>query len=214
MSMHHEHDRDPAESRHDSDGARHGGGEHHGGGQGHQMKGMYLRFAAMILTAMVVMYFVMFVGSWELDHVRFSQSRVFMAVTMGGTMGLIMLAWMLNMYRNAKANLAVVAISVLLLTGGVILDRSQATVGDTAFMRAMIPHHSLAITRSERAQIDDVRVCELAVEIIQAQQREIAEMDWLIEDIERNGIAATAAEADARPVPDFEGTALRSCPTD
>ena len=214
MSMHHEHDRDPAESRHDSDGARHGGGEHHGGGQGHQMKGMYLRFAAMILTAMVVMYFVMFVGSWELDHVRFSQSRVFMAVTMGGTMGLIMLAWMLNMYRNAKANLAVVAISALLLTGGVILDRSQATVGDTAFMRAMIPHHSLAITRSERAQIDDVRVCELAVEIIQAQQREIAEMDWLIEDIERNGIAATAAEADARPVPDFEGTALRSCPTD
>ncbi|ADG73276.1 protein of unknown function DUF305 [Cellulomonas flavigena DSM 20109] len=177
------------------------------------MKGMYLRFAAMILTAMAVMYFVMFVGSWELDHVRFSQSRVFMTVTMGGTMGLIMLAWMLNMYRNAKANLAVVAISVLLLTGGVILDRSQATVGDTAFMRAMIPHHSLAITRSERAQIDDVRVCELAVEIIEAQQREIAEMDWLIEDIERKGIAATAAEADARPVPDFEGTALRSCPT-
>ncbi|MFB9957180.1 DUF305 domain-containing protein [Cellulomonas denverensis] len=120
------------------------------------MKGMYLWFAAMILTAMVVMYWVMFVGSWELDHVRFSQSRVFMAVTMGGTMGLIMLAWMLNMYKNAKANIAVVAVSVLL--AGVALDRSQVTVGDTAFMRAMIPHHSLAITRSERAQIDDVRV--------------------------------------------------------
>ncbi|WNB86152.1 DUF305 domain-containing protein [Cellulomonas sp. ATA003] len=213
MSMHHEHDRDPAESQHDSHSAQHGD-DHHGGGQGHQMKGMYLRFAAMILTAMVVMYFVMFVGSWELDHVRFSQSRVFMAVTMGGTMGLIMLAWMLNMYKSAKANIAVVAVSVLLLAGGVVLDRSQVTVGDTAFMRAMIPHHSLAITRSERAQIDDVRVCELAVEISEAQKREIAEMDWLIEDIERNGIAETAAEADARPVPDFEGTALRSCPTD
>ncbi|MBX9243603.1 DUF305 domain-containing protein [Actinotalea ferrariae] len=177
------------------------------------MKGMYLRFAAMILTAMVVMYFVMFVGSWELDHVRFSQSRVFMAVTMGGTMGLIMLAWMLNMYKNARANIAVVAVSLLLLAGGVVLDRSQATVGDTAFMRAMIPHHSLAITRSEQAQIDDVRVCELAVEIIKAQQREIAEMDWLIQDIERNGIATSAADADERAVPDFEGTALRSCPT-
>lgn len=195
------------------DGGAHHGGEEHGGGQGHPMKGMYLRFAAMILTAMVVMYWVMFVGSWEWSHVRFSQSRVFMAITMGGTMGLIMLGWMLNMYKNAKANIAVVVVSVLLLAGGVALDRSQVTVGDTAFMRAMIPHHSLAITRSERAQIEDVRVCELAVEIIEAQQREIAEMDWLIEDIQRNGIAATAAEADARPVPDFPGTALRSCPS-
>jgi len=212
MSVQREHDGESMNDEHDGDGAHHRG-ERHGGGQGHQMKGMYLRFAAMILTAMVVMYWVMFVGSWELDHVRFSQSRVFMTVTMGGTMGLIMLAWMLNMYKNAKANIAVVAVSVLLLAGGVALDRSQVTVGDTAFMRAMIPHHSLAITRSERAQIDDVRVCELAVEIIEAQQREIAEMDWLIEDIERKSIAATAAEADARPVPDFEGTALRSCPT-
>jgi uncharacterized protein (DUF305 family) len=132
--------------------------------------------------------------------------------TMGGTMGLIMLAWMLNMDKNAKANIAVVAVSVLLLGGGIALDRSQVTVGDTAFLRAMIPHHSLAITRSERARLDDVRVCELAVGIIEAQQREIAEMDWLIEDIDRNGIAATTAEAEARAVPDFDGTALRSCP--
>ncbi|WP_260458658.1 DUF305 domain-containing protein [Actinotalea ferrariae] len=212
MSMQREHDHEP-KREHDGGDDTGYGGEHHGGQQGHQMKGMYLRFAAMILTAMVVMYFVMFVGSWELDHVRFSQSRVFMAVTMGGTMGLIMLAWMLNMYKNARANIAVVAVSLLLLAGGVVLDRSQATVGDTAFMRAMIPHHSLAITRSEQAQIDDVRVCELAVEIIKAQQREIAEMDWLIQDIERNGIATSAADADERAVPDFEGTALRSCPT-
>lgn len=70
---------------------------------------MYLRFAAMILTAMVVMYGVMFVGSWEWSHVRFSESRVFMALTMGGAMGLVMMGWMLNMYKNAKINLAIVA---------------------------------------------------------------------------------------------------------
>src|SRR5690606_22619800 len=126
---------------------------------------MYLRFAAMILTAMVVMYWVMFVGSWEWSHIRFSQSRVFMAVTMGGTMGIVMLAWMLNMYKNTKANIAVITASVLLIGGGIALDRSQITVNDTAWMSAMIPHHSLAITRSERAQIEDVRVCELAVQI-------------------------------------------------
>lgn len=174
---------------------------------------MYLRFAAMILTAIVVMYWTMFVGSWEWSHVRFSQSRVFMAVTMGGAMSLVMLAWMLNMYKSAKANVAVVVVGVLLLGGGAFLDRSQVTVDDTAFMRAMIPHHSLAITRSERAQIQDVRVCDLAVEISEAQRREILEMDWLIEDITRNGIAATPEEADSRPVPDFSEPADRQCPT-
>lgn len=173
---------------------------------------MYLRFAAMILTAIVVMYWVMFVGSWELEHVRFSQSRVFMAVTMGGTMGLVMLAWMLNMYRNTKANIAIVVISLLVFATGVTLDRSQATVGDTAFMRAMIPHHSLAITRSERFNVDDVRVCELAVAISEAQRREILEMDWLINDIEENGVASTRQAADVRPVPDFDVSALLDCP--
>ena len=186
----------------------------HGDEHGGHTKGMYLRFAAMILTAMVVMYWVMFVGSWEWSHVRFSQSRVFMAVTMGGTMGLIMLGWMLNMYKNAKANVAIVVASLLLLGGGIALDRSQATVDDNAFMSAMIPHHSLAITRSERAQIEDVRVCELAVGIIEAQQREIAEMDWLIKDIRENGRATTAAEADARAVPEFPGTSLGTCAGD
>ncbi|MFP4310696.1 MAG: DUF305 domain-containing protein [Nitriliruptoraceae bacterium] len=173
---------------------------------------MYLRFGAMILTAMVVMYWTMFVSSWELSHVRFSQSRLFMTLTMGGSMGLVMLAWMLHMYRNTKANIAVVAASILLLVVGVTLDRSQATVEDTAFMRAMIPHHSMAITRSERAEMTDVRVCELGVEISEAQRREIAEMDWLIEDIARNGIAATAEEAEARAVPGFDEPAARDCP--
>ena len=177
----------------------------------HQMRNMYLRFGAMILTAMVVMYFVMFIGSYEWSHIRFSESRVFMALAMGGTMGLIMLGWMLNMYKNTKANVAVVVVSLLLLGGGAFLDRSQTTVDDQDYMSAMIPHHSLAITRSERAELADVRVCQLAVEISEAQRREISEMDWLIEDIEENGIAETLEEAQARPVPDYEASALRDC---
>jgi hypothetical protein len=181
-------------------------------GQSHGA-GMYLRFAAMILTAMVAMYWLMFVSSWELSHVRWSESRLFMTLTMGGSMGLIMLAWMLNMYRNTKANLIVVAVSILLLVVGITLDRSQVTVEDSSFMRAMIPHHSMAITRSERSQLEDVRVCELAVEISEAQRREIFEMDWLIDDIAENGVAATADEAQARPVPAYEEAADRECPS-
>ncbi len=182
-------------------------------GPSHQKK-MYLRFGAMILTGMVVMYGLMFVSSWEWSHVRLSESRMIMALTMGGAMGLVMFAWMMNMYKNTKANIAVVVISVLLLGTGVVLDRSQVTVQDTAYMKSMIPHHSMAITRSERANLEDVRVCELAVAISEAQRREISEMDWLIEDIERHGTATTVEEADARPVPEYQETADLECPTE
>jgi hypothetical protein len=189
----------------------------HGGGGDHDsdmQSKMYLRFGAMILTSMVLMYFVMFVGSWEFGHIRFSQSRIFMAITMGGVMGLVMLAWMLDMYKSVKGNIAIVVVSLLLIAGGTFLDRSQATVGDVSFLRAMIPHHSLAITRSERFDVNDLRVCELAVEISEAQRREILEMDWLIDDIDENGAASTAAEADQRPVPEFDVSAERECRSD
>jgi hypothetical protein len=177
-------------------------------------KKMYLRFAAMIVTGMFVMYWTMFVGSYRWSHIQFSQSRVYMALVMGGAMTLVMLGWMLNMYKNTKMNVGIVVIGLLLLGLGTTLDRTQATVGDVEFMQAMIPHHSLAITRSERFNVDDVRVCELAVAISEAQRREIDEMEWLIEDIRENGVASTRAEADARPVPEFPADAVTECDPD
>lgn len=177
----------------------------------HHSKKMYWRFGAMILTGMAVMYALMFVSSYEWGHIRWSESRLLMALTMGGAMGLVMLAWMLNMYKSTKANIAVIVASLLLLGGGAFLDRSQITVQDPAYMSSMIPHHSMAITRSENAQLEDVRVCELAVKISEAQRREIFEMDWLIADIERNGLATSAEEAEARPVPEYEEAAERDC---
>jgi uncharacterized protein (DUF305 family) len=123
-----------------------------------------------------------------------------------------MLGWMLNMYRNTRLNVVIAGVSLLLLGVGISLDRSQATVQDRGFMRAMIPHHSLAITRAERSELSDVRVCQLAVKISEAQRREILEMDWLIDDIAENGKADTVAEARERPVPDFDRAAKRECP--
>jgi uncharacterized protein (DUF305 family) len=55
-------------------------------------------------------------------------------------------------------------------------------------MKAMIPHHSIAILTSRRAQIHDPRVRKLADEIIEAQVREIGEMETLIADLERNPV--------------------------
>lgn len=174
--------------------------------------GPYLRFFAMIATAMVAMYALTYTNSMELAHVRWSETRVYMTLVMGGSMGLIMLGFMLGHYRSRKLNVAVVLISLFSGVLGLYLVRSQTTVQDRSFLKAMIPHHSIAILTSERSETRDVRVCELQVAISEAQRREIAEMTWLIDDIERNGPAESVEEARARPMPDFEGTSSRVCP--
>lgn len=189
-------------------GREHGRGD----GQGHGHRMSYLRFAAMIATAVVVMYGVMFIDTYALDHVQWSESRMYMAITMGAVMTLVMLGWMWSMYANRAVNLAIVGVTVLVLAGSVHLDRSQTTIQDEAFMSSMIPHHSMAILRAERAGLSDVRVCELAVAISEAQRREIEEMEWLINDIEQNGPALTVDEARSRQAPEFERSAERSCP--
>lgn len=61
-------------------------------------------------------------------------------------------------------------------------------------MKAMIPHHSIAIMTSERAHIRDLRVRKLADGIIEAQVREIGEMEQLIADLGRNPIRSDAAD--------------------
>ncbi|MEZ4640430.1 MAG: DUF305 domain-containing protein [Caldilineaceae bacterium] len=129
-----------------------------------------------------------------------------MALLMGATMMVIMLGYMLGMYRNRAINISIFAGAMLLFALALWLVRSQFTVTGVDYMEAMIPHHSIAILTSERAGIEDPRVRELADGIIEAQRREIKEMEWLIADIEANGIVATQEEADARPIPDFSAT--------
>ncbi|GLC62670.1 hypothetical protein PLESTB_001937900 [Pleodorina starrii] len=146
--------------------------------------GSYGRFAAMIFTSTVVMFGLMYLNTWSLDHVFFSQTRMWMALYMGGAMALIMLAFMLGMYRNRRANLMVAGLALLAFVLGVFLVRSQATVDDTAWMKAMIPHHSIAILTSTRANISDPRVQALADSIVEAQTLEIAEMKALIADLQ------------------------------
>lgn len=175
--------------------------------QNHNKQGSYLRFFAMIGTAMVIMYFLMYLNSYQiLEHARFSQTRLFMTTIMGGSMMAIMLFFMLGMYKNSKVNAGIFIGAALMLLLSVWLVRSQVTVDSVDYMKAMIPHHSIAILTSERAKITDLRVRQLADEIIEAQHREIKEMEWLIEDIRANGVAKTQEEANARPIPEFSGT--------
>lgn len=145
---------------------------------------MYTRFGMMIATATVVMLGLMYLNTYQLNHVTFSETRAYMALLMGATMVFIMLGYMLNMYTNRRLNIAILVGAIVVFGGSLWLVRSQQTVDDVSYMKAMIPHHSIAILTSERAQISDPRVRELADAIIKTQREEIAEMKRLIQDLE------------------------------
>lgn len=149
------------------------------------MQMSYRRFGAMIGTSTVVMFGLMYLNTYALEHVFFSEMRTYMALLMGATMAIIMLAFMLSMYKNTTANIAIFGGAAILLLICLWLIRSQATVGQVSYMKAMIPHHSIAILTSRRAQITDPEVRQLADDIIQAQEREIAEMRYLIRKLEK-----------------------------
>jgi hypothetical protein len=168
--------------------------------------GNYKKFSAMIAISMILMYFLMYLNSiLILEHAWFSETRLFMTLIMGSAMMIVMLAFMRNMYKNSKVNIAIFIGAGLLLFSAVWLVRSQVTVSGVDYMEGMIPHHSIAILTSERAKIEDLRVRELADEIIKAQHREIKEMEWLIDDIRVNGAVTSQEEAEARPLPTFTG---------
>ena len=144
----------------------------------------YRNFVLMIVVSATMMFGLMYLNTYQLSHVWFSQTRLFMTFIMAGSMALVMLFFMRHMYKDTKANVLIVIGSFALVGLGLWLVRSQSTVGDVAWMKAMIPHHSIAILTSERAKITDPRVRELADGIIDAQRREIREMEMLIKDLD------------------------------
>ncbi|QDX27914.1 DUF305 domain-containing protein [Sphingomonas suaedae] len=147
----------------------------------------YSRFVAMIATSTVVMFGLMYLNTYALAHVTFSQTRVWMALLMGAVMAVVMLGFMWGMYKDRRTNLAILVVAAIVFSGSLWAVRSQQTVDDVSYMKAMIPHHSIAIMTSERAQIRDPEVRKLADEIIAAQRREIAEMKRMIARLERRG---------------------------
>ena len=158
-----------------------------------QMSGMgWGRFAAMIATSTTVMFFLMYQLVYSLDHATFSRNRLVATLVMGSVMAVIMLAFMWSMYKGTGAKVSVLVGSALIATILLWANRTQALIDDTAFMKSMIPHHSIAINNARKASISDPRVRALADQIIQSQVREIAEMKLLLRDIERNGERGTA----------------------
>ncbi|MGO1712447.1 MAG: DUF305 domain-containing protein [Senegalia sp. (in: firmicutes)] len=143
----------------------------------------YKKFFGMIATSAVFMFIVMYLNTFKFGHVFFSEERLYMTILSTCVMAIVMLLFMMHMLKNKKINIAIVAVSVIVFIGSFFLMRNQTTIDDVDYMEGMIPHHSIAILTSERANISDPRVRKLADEIIKAQRKEIDEMKRLIEDL-------------------------------
>ena len=146
---------------------------------------MYFKFGSMIATSTVIMFGLMYLNTYAWEHVFFSETRTYMALFMGAAMAVIMMTFMLHMLDNKAVNIAIYVGSAFVFCVSLWLVRSQATVDQVSYMKAMIPHHSIAIMTSERAGIADPRVRKLADQIIISQRQEIAEMKALIAELER-----------------------------
>tara|TARA_R110000787_G_C13441746_1_gene446437 strand:+ start:101 stop:619 length:519 start_codon:yes stop_codon:yes gene_type:complete len=166
---------------------------------------VYWKFGAMIATSTAAMLLLMYFNTFTWAHLTWSETRFYMAFVMGAVMAIIMLSFMLGIYKDRRINLGIYVSASLIFMVALWLVRSQSMVEDRSWMSAMIPHHSIAILTSERANISDPRVRELADDIIEAQRREIKEMKWLIDDIATNGPALSEEAAKTRPVPAFDG---------
>lgn len=153
----------------------------------HQSKGNYTKFILMLAASFIAMYITMYLNTYEIDHVYFSLTRFYMSCLGIAAMAIIMFVAMRNMYQNKKKNIAIVLGSIILFSGALGLVRIQAPIiGDVLWMKAMIPHHSIAILTSKRADIKDPEVKKLAEDIIKAQEKEITEMKMMIKRLENN----------------------------
>jgi cell division protein FtsW (lipid II flippase) len=145
----------------------------------------YAKFFLMLGLSFLAMYITMYLNTYEIDHVYFSLTRFYMSCLGISAMAVIMLSLMLNMYKNKKKNIIIYIGSFLLFVGALGLVRAQSPIiGDVLWMKAMIPHHSIAILTSERADIKDPEVKQLAEDIIKAQKKEIIDMKRMIERLE------------------------------
>ncbi len=141
----------------------------------------YHKFYIMLGLSFMAMYGTMYLNTYAIDHVYFSMTRFYMSCLGISVMAVIMLLVMKEMYKNSKKNIRILVGFTLLFAVALTLVRVQSPViGDVLYMKGMIPHHSIAILTSERADLKDPEVKKLAEGIIEAQKKEIAQMKEMI----------------------------------
>lgn len=143
-------------------------------------KGMWGKFGLMMVLSFLVMYALMYlmVDRWASVYVNLNQ--LYMTGAMVAAMAVIELVVMAEMYKNASLRNVVIGTSVLLLVACIVFTRYQTGIGDTNFLRSMIPHHSGAILMCSESKITDPETKALCQSIIKSQSEEIEQMKAIL----------------------------------
>jgi uncharacterized protein (DUF305 family) len=143
----------------------------------------YRALALMAGIHFVAMYVLMYAMVNSLEQVVPNNNNLYMAAVMTSPMLLIEIGLMRSMYPNPRYNMIVIVAGLVLLVGAFALIRKQAAIGDTQFLKSMIPHHSGAILMCRESNLTDPRVQALCRRIIDSHQREIDEMEGLLDSM-------------------------------
>ncbi|MEQ8471868.1 MAG: DUF305 domain-containing protein [Marinoscillum sp.] len=148
------------------------------------MNKKYWKFLIMMAVSFVIMYVVMFLNVDTPDHIMLSHTRTYMSILMVAPMTISMMLFMWHMYDNKKLNYLILGLATVTFIAALTMLRNQVFISDVHWMKAMVPHHSSAIMVSQKAHLKDPEAIKLAEEIIEAQEREIAQMKKMLYRLE------------------------------
>ena len=140
----------------------------------------YAHLVIMAVLSFIAMYILMYSMVDEFSNVYNSVNQFYMAGLMTAPMVLIEIAVMREMYKNPKANVVVIVLSLVALVGFFFAIRQQTAVGDAQFLRSMISHHGGAVLMCNKAPIERVEIKKLCQSIISSQKEEIDQMKKLL----------------------------------
>ncbi|CCH03605.1 hypothetical protein FAES_pFAES01115 (plasmid) [Fibrella aestuarina BUZ 2] len=163
------------------DGHQHHTGSH--SGSGHTQP--YGKLVLMIVLSFISMYILMYAMVDRLANVVPNYNQFYMAGLMTMPMVIIELLVMSAMYPDKRRNTLILAGSVVALLGFYALIRQQTAISDRQFVKSMIPHHAGAILMAKEARLTDPELQKLSQDIIQAQEKEIAQMKAKLQQLDK-----------------------------
>jgi hypothetical protein len=168
---------DPESAAQGADRRTHADGDHHAPAGGNA----YTSLTAQTVLSGIVMYLVMFVMIDSLSSFYNNLNMFYMTLTMIAPMVVFMILGMRHMFGSRALNSAILVGAAVAFVGSYALIRTQTTIGDRAFLRSMIPHHSGAILMCREASLRDPEIVKLCSDIVESQRREIDQMKAILE---------------------------------
>jgi len=144
------------------------------------MKNPYASLALQTVVSGIIMYLVMFVMIDGLSSFYNNLNMLYMTLMMVAPMVVLMILAMRHMFPSKGLNAALLAGSIAIFLGSFALIRTQTTIGDTEFLRSMIPHHSGAVLMCREASLRDPEIKTLCAGIIRSQRAEIEQMEQIL----------------------------------